>query len=106
MAAFGSKGDGDTGQRQTKSASGSMRFWYGVTFGVGVYVGISYVAKWLDVSLILWGPIGLCLTIAGFEISVVSLEVIRVALDLYAVFVMGFGIGYAIADALSLAPAK
>jgi hypothetical protein len=73
---------------------GPSRFWYSVVFVAGVYWGVSLVSGTLDHSLMLWGPIVLCLGIAIVVIGHICWRILEVTLNLCAMFCIGLALGY------------
>jgi hypothetical protein len=73
---------------------GPSRFWYSVVFVAGVYWGVSLVSGTLDHSLMLWGPIVLCLSIAIVVIGHICWRILEVTLNLCAMFCIGLALGY------------
>jgi hypothetical protein len=84
----------DAGRLQ--SGTEPSRFWYFVTFAVGVYVGICYFTGSHHHSALLWGPIGLCLAIPAVVGGRISARLLAAALNLYAAFCIGFGVSNAL----------
>jgi hypothetical protein len=73
---------------------GPSRFWYYVVFLAGVYWGVSFVSGTLDRSLMLWGPIVLCLSIAIVVVGHIRWRIVEVTLSLCAMFCIGLAVGY------------
>jgi hypothetical protein len=75
---------------------GPSRFWYSVVFLAGVYWAVSFVSGPPDPSLMLWGPIALCLSIAIVVVGHISWRILEVTLNLCAMFCIGLAVGYAL----------
>ena len=73
---------------------GPSRFWYSVVFVAGVYWGVSLVSGTLDRSMVLWGPILLCLSIAIVVVGTIRWRILEVTLNLCAMFCIGLALGY------------
>jgi hypothetical protein len=73
---------------------GPSRFWYSIVFVAGIYWGITPVSGTLDHSLIVWGPIVLCLSIAIVVVGHIDWQILEVTLNLCAMFGIGLALGY------------
>src|SRR5437763_11525877 len=70
------------------------RVWYSVTFTAGAYWSISLLNRDIDSSLIIWGPLALCLCSAAIIVGRISMRALAVASNLFAMFCIGLGVGY------------
>jgi hypothetical protein len=73
---------------------GPNRFWYSAVFAAGVYWGVSLASGKLSRSLMLWGPIVLCLVSAIVIVGHIRWRTLEVTLNLCAMFGIGAAVGY------------
>jgi len=78
------------------SDPGATRFWYAVTFLAGLCWGISLLIGNFNELFIFFGPPILCLGAAVRLVGRIQAQIIGEALNLFAIFAIGVGIGGAL----------
>jgi hypothetical protein len=73
---------------------GPSRFWYYAVFMAGVYWGVNLMNGTLDRSIMLWGPILFCLSIAVIMVGGIRWRILDRTVTLGAIFCIGLAVGY------------